>query len=77
MKLLNYSHPFVTFEATVSEGTYIRSLGLMIAQKLGVKYGSLSMPERLSEGQFVYEGEKVLDIKKALTNVRAFLLRNS
>jgi len=66
MKLLNYSHPFVTFEATVSEGTYIRSLGLMIAQKLGVKYGSLSMLERLSEGQFVYEGEKVLDIKKSL-----------
>lgn len=65
-KLLNYSHPFVTFEATVSEGTYIRSLGRIIAQRLGVEYGSLSMLERLSEGQFTYEGEKALDIKKSL-----------
>lgn len=65
-KLLNYSHPFVTFEATVSEGTYIRSLGRIIATRLGVEYGSLSMLERLSEGQFTYEGEKALDIKKSL-----------
>ncbi len=66
MKLLHYCHPFVTFEATVSEGTYIRSLGRMIAQKLGVEAGSLSMLERLCEGQFVYENEKALDIKKSL-----------
>ena len=66
IKLLNYSHPFVSFEATVSEGTYIRSLGLLIANKLGVKYGSLSYLERLNEGQFVYEYEKALDIKKVL-----------
>ena len=58
MKLLHYCHPFVTFEATVSEGTYIRSLGL--------EGGSLSMLERLSEGQFVYEGERPLDIRKAM-----------
>ncbi len=66
MKLLHYCHPFVTFEATVSEGTYIRSLGLLIAKKLGVKAGSLSALERLCEGQFVYEDEKALDIKKSL-----------
>jgi len=66
IKLLNYSHPFVTFEATVSEGTYIRSLGRLIAQKLSVKYGSLSALERLNEGQFFYENEKNLDIKKSL-----------
>ncbi|MFA6196998.1 MAG: tRNA pseudouridine(55) synthase TruB [Sulfurimonas sp.] len=65
-KLINYSHPFVTFEATVSEGTYIRSLGLIIAKKLGVACGSLSALERLSEGIFRYNNEEVLDIKKSL-----------
>jgi tRNA pseudouridine55 synthase len=66
MKFLSYCHPFITFEATVSEGTYIRSLGRIIAQKLGVACGSLSMLERLNEGQFFYENEKALDIKKSL-----------
>ena len=69
MKLISYTHPFVTFEATVSEGTYIRSLGLMFAQRLGLEYGSLSALERLNEGQFVYDDEKPLDIKKSL-NIR-------
>ena len=64
--LLHYSHPFVTFEATVSEGTYIRSLGLIIAQRVGVAFGSLTMLERLNEGQFFYEDEKPLDIKSSL-----------
>ena len=66
VKLVHYCHPFVTFEATVSEGTYIRSLGRMIAHKLGVKDGSLSALERLNEGQFIYENEKALDIKTSL-----------
>jgi len=66
MKLLHYCHPFVTFEATVSEGTYIRSLGKLIAEQLGFSCGSLSMLERLNEGQFFYENEKALDIKKSL-----------
>ena len=65
-KLIHYTHPFVTFEASVSEGTYIRSLGRIIAQRLGVPYGSLSALERLNEGQFKYDGEKALDIKKSL-----------
>ena len=65
-KLIHYRHPFVTFEATVSEGTYIRSLGRIIAQRLGEEYGSLSALERLNEGSFVYEDEKALDIKKCL-----------
>ncbi|WP_373073283.1 tRNA pseudouridine(55) synthase TruB [Sulfurimonas sp.] len=65
-KLISYCHPFVTFEATVSEGTYIRSLGLLVAKRLGLEYGSLSMLERLNEGQFFYDNEKALDIKKSL-----------
>lgn len=66
IKLLHYCHPFVTFEATVSEGTYIRSLGEMIAHKLGLKSGSLSALERMREGQFLYNDEVALDIKKSL-----------
>jgi len=60
IKLLNYNHPFVTFEATVSEGTYIRSLGEHISAQLGVD-GALSSLERLHEGDFFYDGEKALD----------------
>lgn len=65
-KLIHYRHPFVTFETTVSEGTYIRSLGSIIAQRLAVTHGSLSALERLNEGSFVYDGEVALDIKKSL-----------
>ncbi len=60
IKLLCYNHPFIHFEATVSGGTYIRSLGEMIAQKLKVN-GCLSSLERLREGRFLYEDEKALD----------------
>ncbi len=60
IKLLNYKHPFVHFQANVSEGTYIRSLGALIANKLGVD-GTLSSLHRLHEGQFYFEGEKALN----------------
>lgn len=66
MTFLHYCHPFVTFEATVSEGTYIRSLGRLIAEKLGVEGAALSALERLNEGQFHFEDERALDIKKCL-----------
>ncbi len=65
-RLINYSHPFITFEASVSEGTYIRSLGAIIAKRLGVEYGSLSALERLDEGEFRFEEQKSLDIKNYL-----------
>jgi tRNA pseudouridine55 synthase len=60
IKLINYNHPFVHFEATVSEGTYIRSLGSLIADKLNVD-GTLSSLHRIHEGQFYYNDEKALD----------------
>ena len=65
IKLLHYCHPFVTFEATVSEGTYIRSLGDMVAKKLGVD-GSLSALERLREGSFSYNNENPITPLDAL-----------
>ncbi len=60
IKLLNYNHPFVHFEATVSEGTYIRSLGALIADKLGVD-ATLSSLHRVCEGKFHYDNEKALN----------------
>lgn len=60
IKLLNYSHPFVHFEAKVSEGTYIRSLGALVADKLGVD-GTLSSLHRVHEGQFYYDEEKAIN----------------
>ena len=60
IKLLNYNHPFVHFEATVSEGTYIRSLGSLVADRLGVD-GTLSSLHRVHEGAFYYDDEKALN----------------
>ena len=59
-KFLSYSHPFITFEATVSEGSYIRSLAQELLKPLGA-IGTLSYLERLNEGQFFYENEKDLN----------------
>jgi tRNA pseudouridine55 synthase len=60
IKLLHYSHPFITFEIEVSEGGYIRSIGKIIAEKLET-VGALSSLERLSEGEFKYEDERALN----------------
>jgi len=60
IKLLNYSHPFIHFEATVSEGTYIRSLGQLIADKLNIN-ATLSSLHRVNEGKFRFNNEKSLN----------------
>jgi len=60
ISMLGYNHPFVTFEATVSEGTYIRSIAQALAEKLHLP-GTLSYLERIKEGAFVYENEKALN----------------
>lgn len=51
LKLLSYNHPFIHFQAKVSKGAYIRSLGEIIAHKLNTK-ATLSSLERKSEGEF-------------------------
>jgi tRNA pseudouridine55 synthase len=58
--LIHYNHPFIHFEAMVSEGTYIRSLGAIIADKLGVD-ATLSSLRRDYEGKFSFENEKALN----------------
>ena len=59
IRLIHYRHPFVTFEADVSEGTYIRSLAAAVAKRLGCN-GALSYLERIREGAFVYKDERPL-----------------
>lgn len=60
IKLLNYSHPFLSFEISVEKGAYIRSLGEILARKLGA-CGALSNLVRLSEGAFRFENYKCLN----------------
>ena len=60
IKFINYAHPFLTFEITVSEGSYIRSFGKIIAEKLGTT-GILSNLERIREGDFIYNNEAKLN----------------
>jgi tRNA pseudouridine55 synthase len=60
LNLIAYAHPFLTFEAEVSEGTYIRSLGFEIAKKFGT-VGVLSYLWRIREGKFEFENEKSLN----------------
>ena len=75
IELINYSHPFITFKASVSEGTYIRSLGFDIAKKLGVN-GALTYLERVNEGKFKYECEKLLNPLEYLDMEENFYLNN-
>jgi tRNA pseudouridine55 synthase len=58
--LLHYTYPFIHFEVTVSEGTYVRSLGALIADKLGLN-ATLSSLHRIHEGAFYFDGEKALN----------------
>ncbi len=60
IKLIRYNYPFITFEASVSEGSYIRSLAQLILEKLQ-RVGTLSYLERLNEGKFFYENQKDLN----------------
>jgi tRNA pseudouridine55 synthase len=59
-KFISYRHPFITFETTVSEGSYIRSFAQILLEKLGT-VGTLSYLERINEGSFFYDNEKDLN----------------
>ena len=59
-KFISYRHPFITFETTVSEGSYIRSFAQILLDKLGT-VGTLSYLERINEGAFFYDNEKDLN----------------
>ena len=60
VRFISYCHPFITFEISVSEGSYIRSIAQILLENLG-SYGTLSYLERLNEGEFFYDKEKALN----------------
>ncbi len=60
IKLIDYMHPFIKFEITISEGGYIRSMGEIIANKLGT-VGALVALTRTKEGKFYFNNEKSLN----------------
>ncbi len=75
-QIVHYNHPFLTLRLSVSEGAYVRSYCEILAQKLGVN-ATLSSLERLSEGKFVYENEKNLNILDFLALEKNALKDNS
>ena len=75
IKLLHYSHPFITFEITISEGGYIRSIANLIATQLGYD-GILSYLKRVKEGEFIYENEKALNPIEYLNIKENFYLKD-
>jgi tRNA pseudouridine55 synthase len=60
VKFISYRHPFITFETTVSEGSYIRSFAQILLEKINI-VGTLSYLERVNEGKFFFDNEKELD----------------
>lgn len=73
LNLISYEHPFITFNITISEGGYIRSIGAIIAEKLG-SIGALKELERINEGDFIYENEKSLNPLQYLNTIENFYL---
>ncbi len=60
VKFINYCHPFISFDITVSEGSYIRSIAQEFLNNInGV--GTLSYLQRLNEGEFFFNNEKALN----------------
>ena len=76
IKLLNYNHPFLTFEVEVSEGTYIRSIAQIVADKLNTE-ATLSALHRVNEGNFYYKNEEPINPYKNLKIPQNIFLANS
>jgi tRNA pseudouridine55 synthase len=66
VKFIDYNHPFISFEITVSEGSYIRSIVQEFLKNINA-IGTLSYLKRLKEGKFMFENEKALNPLKFLT----------
>lgn len=60
LKILFYNHPFLSFEVALNKGSFVRSLGEIIAKNLGVS-GILSNLIRIKEGDFGFENFKILN----------------
>ena len=71
-EILHYTHPFLKLRLSVSEGAYVRSYAEIFAKKLGIN-ATLSSLERLSEGNFIYENEKKLNVLEYLNLKKNFI----
>lgn len=60
IKLINYNYPYLTIEAKVSSGTYIRSLAIDIGKELGVGAYTVRL-RRLSVGDYSVDDAHRLD----------------
>lgn len=60
IKFISYCHPFITFDISVSEGSYIRSIAQILLDNMKQK-GTLSFLQRLNEGKFFFDNEKALN----------------
>jgi tRNA pseudouridine55 synthase len=75
INFLHYTHPFLTFDITISEGGYIRSIAQIITKKLNC-IGTLSALERLSEGDFIYDDKRELNPLEYLDLKENFYLKD-
>lgn len=76
IEILNYSHPFLSFRVTLSEGGYVRSIAQILSEKLGVNM-TLSRLTRVSEGDFKFQSERELNPIEYLNLDRNFYLGDS
>lgn len=64
LELLEYNHPYITFKVKCSKGTYVRTLGEQIAEKLNT-IGYLTYLRRTKVGKFSVEAaNSINDIKE-------------
>jgi tRNA pseudouridine55 synthase len=62
-ELLQYDQKTITFEVHVSKGTYVRTLGEQLAEKIGMK-GHLTTLKRTSVGAFhLDDAQMIIDLK--------------
>lgn len=69
IELLEYNHPFVTFKVHCSKGTYVRTLGEQIAEKLNT-IGYLTYLRRTKVGRFSVEDANTIKEVRNNENIR-------
>ena len=63
LELIEYHHPFITFKVHCSKGTYVRTLGEQIAEKLNT-IGYLTYLRRIKVGNFdVNDANTICEVK--------------
>ena len=69
LELIEYNHPYISFKVKCSKGTYVRTLGQQIAEKLNT-IGYLTSLRRVSVGRFNVANANTITELKENTNLR-------